>query len=507
MKNNIYKITCCLFLCALFLACDRNDDEDFGPVEYRVPTIDLGRTDAQLGVGQFINLTIEIRTFTTLKSIQVVEGSNVIQDVSFDGNEGNLDFTFLYRVPADWLDTMRDLTFTVTDRLNQKATATFQVSVSEIVPQYTIEDVTIDGQDYKEITGIVNLDETLTNDNLYILNGEVAVEQSTTLTIEEGTTIYGVDETSRLRVRQFGTIAAEGTTEEPIVFTSFETAPGQSGNAAPGSWSGVQIEGSGPVDNSGVFKYVRIEYAGGGDDAFQLSSVGAQTTVEYVQVYRSVDNAFRINGGGVNLKYIIATDCEDASIRYDDNNDAGWEGNGQFWIINTTFTGNAVEGRDDASAFISNVTITGSGFNDASSAPGGFGFLIRNNATARVYNAIVTGVETSIRYRNGSEDFLRTPSVFSNSTCFGNDEDADDPGFHSSAEIFDPTDSSYDPIFNNSVVPFAITNSYIGVSTANSTDPSLIDSFFESANYVGAVQEGNDWTVGWTRNIDGTIRE
>ncbi len=498
-----YKIVFSLFLSILFLACDRNDDEDFGSVAYRIPEIDLGRTEASLGIDQFINLTVDIETFTALKSLRIVDGTTLLEEVSFDGTEGNFDFPFLFRIPADWLDTTRNLEFIVTDRLNQTATATFQVSVSEIVPQYTIEDVTIDGQDFKQITGIVNLDETLSNDNLYIINGEVDVEQSTTLTIEEGTTIYGLDETSRLTVRQFGTIVADGTAEEPIVFTSFKTAPGQSGDQASGDWSGVQIEGNGPVDNSGIFRYVRMEYVGSNDDAFQLSNVGSQTTVEYVQVYKSTDNAFRINEGGVNLKYIIATDGQDAGIRYDD----AWVGKGQFWVVNTTFTESAIEGRDEADVQLSNVTITGSGVNDVNSVPGGFGFLIRNEATATIYNAVVTGVETSIRYRNGSEDFLRTGSIFSNSACFGNEETADGPGFHSSAEIFDPTDGSYDPAFNNSITAFTINDSYVGVSTTNSIDPSAIDSFFEPANYVGAVEAGNDWTVGWTRNIDGSSRE
>jgi hypothetical protein len=42
---------------------------------------------------------------------------------------------------------------------------------------------------------------------------------------------------------------------------------------------------------------------------------------------------------------------------------------------------------------------------------------------------------------------------------------------------------------------------------STSFDPSTIDSFFQSVSFAGAVENAaNDWTTGWVKNPDGTIR-
>jgi len=33
-------------------------------------------------------------------------------------------------------------------------------------------------------------------------------------------------------------------------------------------------------------------------------------------------------------------------------------------------------------------------------------------------------------------------------------------------------------------------------------DPNTIDSWFDSADYVGAFDDTTDWTSGWTANLD-----
>ncbi len=512
--DNLYKHLFVLLLSSIIIiSCDQNDDEDFPDPTYAAPVVELSDNGAELGVGQFINITVGLKGSVALTTFQIKDGNTVLEQFVFPENsgayddnpntDGNQDFPFLFRVPADWLGTTRNLEFSLNDRLGNTKIETFSITVSEIVPQYTIEDVTIDGQAYKEISGIVNFNETLTSDNLYLINGFVEVSQQTTLMIEAGTTIYGKDAKSRLNINEFGTITADGTLENPIVFTSFETAQGQSGNPDNGDWSGIQINGSGAGDNSGIFRYVRVEYGGSDNDTFQLSNVGDQTIIEYVQVFKSLDNAFRVNEGNVNLRYIVATDSEDAGVRFDD----GWMGNGQFWVVNTTTTSTAIEGRDQSNTVLSNITITGIGFNDTPSPPDGDGIRIRNEAKARIYNTIVTGVDRSIRFSDGSEAFTTTgENVFRNSASFNNDSDGG-TGFHSSADLFNPTDGDYDPVNNNSIDPFTITDSYVGVSTANSRAAGGLSSFFEDVNYIGAVPVNNDWTLGWTLNMDGSLRE
>ena len=114
----------------------------------------------------------------------------------------------------------------------------------------------------------------------YILKGWVYIANGAELTIEPGTVIKGDKQTkAALIAERGGKLIAEGRADAPIVFTSEEAK----GNRRPGDWGGIilcgkavtnegekQIEG-GPrtkfggnddADNSGVLKYVRIEFAG-----------------------------------------------------------------------------------------------------------------------------------------------------------------------------------------------------------------------------------------------------
>ncbi|WP_299365283.1 T9SS type A sorting domain-containing protein [Winogradskyella sp.] len=372
--------------------------------------------------------------------------------------------------------------------------------------QNNIEDVVLNGQAFKKITGTISVDETLDNSSLWIIEGIVEVAANTTLTITEGTQIFAETAGTRLEVNQLGLVDWQGTATNPIVFNSLANAPGQGpGDTTRGQWSGIGIEGAGGTDNSGTIRYVRLMYPGSDDDAFQFTNGGDQTVAEYIQVFRPGDNGIRINNGTINFKYLVSTDpiASEAGIRWSDN----WDGNGQFWVVNMLEGSEAIQGRE-GNGLLSNVTITGPAFNDASAAFEGIGFRIRNGGTAQIYNAVVTGVDVSIRFSNGSEDGVTNGvSFFRNSASFENDPtSAGGAGFHSTAETFNPEDSAYVPTNDNSTDTFPIVDSYVGTSTTNSTAAGALDAFFTDVNYVGAVQNGNDWTEGWTLNLDGTLR-
>ena len=372
--------------------------------------------------------------------------------------------------------------------------------------QNNIQDVTLNGQAFKKITGTISVNETLDNSSLWIIEGIVEVAASTTLTITEGTQIFAETVGTRLEVNQSGLVNWQGTASNPIVFNSLANAPGQgAGNTARGQWSGIQINGAGGTDNSGTIRYVRLMYPGSNDDAFQFTNAGDQTVAEYIQVYRPGDNGIRINDGTINFKYLVSTDpfADEAGVRWGDN----WNGSGQFWVVNMLEGSEAILGRG-GNGLLSNVTVTGPAFNDMSAGFVGVGIRIRDGSTAQIYNTAVTGVDVSIRFSNGSENSpIFDNSLFSNSASFDNDPTSNGAaGFHSSASIFNPVDGDYDPAFNNSVTPFTIVDSYVGTSTANSTAADALDAFFTDVNYVGAVESGNDWTEGWTVNLDGTPR-
>jgi hypothetical protein len=184
------------------------------------------------------------------------------------------------------------------------------------------------------VTGTITTNTTWTANNTYLLSGVVYVDSLVTLTIEPGTVIRGSGGNSSLLVERGGKLIAEGTQCNPIVFTS--NAP--AGSRAPGQWGGVLllgrarhnlgtnvlIEGLDPAnvenyhggtvdnDNSGVLKYVRIEYGGfifsanNEINGLTMGSVGSGTTIDYVQVSFVNDDAFEWFGGAVNCKHLVA---------------------------------------------------------------------------------------------------------------------------------------------------------------------------------------------------------
>ena len=184
------------------------------------------------------------------------------------------------------------------------------------------------------VSGTITANTTWTSNNTYLLSGVVYIDSLITLTIEPGTVIRGSGGNSSLLVERGGKLIAEGTQCNPIVFTSNVAA----GSRAPGQWGGIVvlgrarhnlgtnilIEGLDPAnienyhggtdddDNSGVLKYVRIEYGGfifsanNEINGLTMGSVGRGTTIDYVQVSFINDDAYEWFGGSVNAKHLVA---------------------------------------------------------------------------------------------------------------------------------------------------------------------------------------------------------
>lgn len=187
----------------------------------------------------------------------------------------------------------------------------------------------------------------------YVLKGWVYITDGATLTIEPGTVIKGDKDTkAALIVETGGKIMAQGTADEPIVFTSNQPA----GSRKPGDWGGIVIcgkaknnkgemiieggprskhGGSNDDDNSGVLSYVRIEFCGYPFKTDQeingltMGSVGRGTKIDHVQVSYSNDDAFEWFGGTVNSKYLVALNNWDDGF----DTDAGFSGKIQFGLI------------------------------------------------------------------------------------------------------------------------------------------------------------------------------
>lgn len=230
---------------------------------------------------------------------------------------------------------------------------------------------------------------------VYNLKGWVYVGEGAELTIEPGTIIKGDKETkAALIVERGGKIFAQGTSSEPIVFTSEQDA----GARRPGDWGGViicgkarnnqgssmKIEG-GPRsehggenddDNSGIFSYVRIEFAGYPFEkdkeinGLTLGSVGRGTKLDHIQVSYSNDDSFEWFGGSVNSKYLVAYHGWDDDF----DTDNGFSGHIQYGLIvrnpkladvsrsNAFESDNAADGAEISpftNALFSNITVLG----------------------------------------------------------------------------------------------------------------------------------------------------
>ncbi|GAA3941830.1 hypothetical protein GCM10022209_41280 [Chitinophaga oryziterrae] len=179
------------------------------------------------------------------------------------------------------------------------------------------------------------------------LSGLVYVDSADVLIIQPGTTVKGLQgDTANhipgggLVVTRGAKIIADGTAAAPIIFTSAAATPASGdwagivllGNAKSNTATRVQVEGipsnppadatfGGPVgnddDNSGILRYVRIEYAGfvlslnNEINGLTLGGVGRQTVIDYVEVFKSNDDSFEWFGGTVNASHLLSVDALD----------------------------------------------------------------------------------------------------------------------------------------------------------------------------------------------------
>jgi len=188
----------------------------------------------------------------------------------------------------------------------------------------------------------------------YKIDGWIYVKNNAILTIDPGTIIRG-DKTdkSALIIEKGSKIIANGTANEPIVFTSGEAA----GSRDRGDWGGLILCGNAVInvpggsatieggvgstyggtndaDNSGSLKYVRLEFPGyafvanSEINGLTMGGVGSGTSIDYVQVSYSNDDSYEWFGGKVNAKHLIAL----RGLDDDFDTDFGFRGNIQFAV-------------------------------------------------------------------------------------------------------------------------------------------------------------------------------
>jgi hypothetical protein len=207
------------------------------------------------------------------------------------------------------------------------------------------------------LIGPIAANRTLVADSEYVLRRVAKVMAGATLTIQPGTTIRGDVNSppSLLLIGRGGRIIADGTAANPIIFTSNRPF----GERLAGDWGGIAIVGNATTnlsqpadveapppyverftggtnddDDSGVLRYVRIEFAGHATEAGHLQNaltmlaVGRGTTIEYVQVIAALNDSFKWFGGTVDGRYLLSYEVGD------DHFDAsmGYRGRNQFLV-------------------------------------------------------------------------------------------------------------------------------------------------------------------------------
>ena len=280
----------------------------------------------------------------------------------------------------------------------------------------------------------------------YLLEGLVFVNDGQTLTIEAGTVIRAKtgqgSAASALIVARGGTIMAEGTAAEPIIFTcENDDLRGSIQVSAKGLWGGVIILGTASLNNqygenhiegiplsepratyggfsddhsAGIFRYVSIRHAGtklaeGNEiNGLTLGGVGNGTIIDHVEVISNADDGFEFFGGTVNARYLIAYACQDDAFDYDE----GYRGRGQFWAgLQDSQEGDLLleagggtypeNGRPLSSPLLYNLTLVGSGVaNERSLA------VFSRNAAGWLVNSILLNQQygVGIEFKPGLED-------------------------------------------------------------------------------------------------------
>ncbi|MER2999113.1 T9SS C-terminal target domain-containing protein [Pontibacter populi] len=399
-----------------------------------------------------------------------------------------------------------------------------------------------------ELSGNITSDMTLKADKKYLLTGFVYVQAPAKLTIEPGTIIKG-DKTTKgsLIVERGAQIIARGTADKPIVFTSNQPK----GSRKAGDWGGLIILGKAPVnlgstaaieggvdrqyggdksaDNSGVLKYVRVEFAG---IAFQpdneingitFGGVGSGTEIDYVQVSFGGDDAFEWFGGTTNAKHLIAYKTVDDMF----DTDNGYSGTIQFALgisdpnIADVSKSNGFESDNNKAgdtatpntrAKFSNVSLFGPLATASTTADSNYGSGIhfKKNTKISVYNSVIAGWPTGIyldgsaveggaannelNFKNNYVVAATTPlKVVSGSTFDVQNWFTTNANMQKASNADVKIEGSYRQSGAPALLPGSGSELLSGASFSNLTG-------FEQVQFVGAFG-ANDWTAGWA-NFD-----
>lgn len=343
------------------------------------------------------------------------------------------------------------------------------------------------------LSGTYTTDLTLDANNTYKVNGSLIMATGTTLTIPSGMTIKALAAGSNvyIAISQGAKINANGTADSPIILTSDATSP------AAGDWGGLILLGKAPInsvtgsatstseiaslpyggqdpaDDSGVVRYMRIEYSGGAADGqsenngFSFYGVGNGTLVEYVESFEGKDDGFEFFGGTVNVNYLYSVNNQDDSIDWTE----GFSG---------TITNAYVKhGTDHDKA------LEGDGYNtDFSNAAGYYAKPTFTNVTFDGLGSATDG--EAVRLRAGTQGIFNNIKITGFGKAFNIVGDAGD----------NPTGAG---VLSGDLHASNVTFVDVTTKVTNATAETFDDTVFIDGDGNGTGTDFATWGAGWTR--------
>ena len=353
-----------------------------------------------------------------------------------------------------------------------------------------------DPDDYT-LGGRLTEDLTLKQGETYMLESSLQVVAPATLTIEPGVTIIadesaGSDNIIYILIEQGARIMAEGTASEPIVMTSE--------NKEPGAWGGLHICGKAHTnaegettseignapyggnednDDSGVLKYIRIEYSGLALDSeheangISLYGVGAGTQISYIYVVDGSDDGIEFFGGSANIDHCVVENCTDDSYDWTE----GWDGSAEYIIAYQSVAECDClmecdnNGDNNDATPVANPTIRYATFIGNNSTENHRGLRLREGTYVNLSNALVCGKPDPITLDTPQTvaSFDNGKSSISNTVIVGELLNEEGAGYDNAAFLADG---------NSSVEEMSFTDKYVGMIGES-----------------GAVSADNDWTA------------
>jgi len=297
------------------------------------------------------------------------------------------------------------------------------------------------------LSGPQAVSRTLSASNNYLLQGKVNMLAGTTLTIPAGTYLFGEKATTGYLVIDRGAkIFVNGTKSAPVVLTS-DQAPGSMAggdngglvihgraiancaNTAGGdsctSEGGAGFFGGGnDADDSGVIRYMRIEYSGkelspnNELNSLTMNAVGTGTTIEYVEAFFGSDDAFEWFGGTARCSHLVGIGADDDGLDWQ----LGYRGRVQYAVIqqhplrgdkgieadNSEFNFAAP---NRSNPVMTNLTLIGTNPPNIGAVTPNRGIHLRRGTAGTILNSVIVGFRGPGLDLSDPETFANCPGV------------------------------------------------------------------------------------------------